>query len=474
MNIRTMFFLLALTINSTVSGQDSDGDGIPDVTENWLLSTFAPVWRPDLVQADFEGTAPPFLDRYPPLPIRWYVEHCDLQIWHNDLDFDYAGATNRGILLTNISIPNLEFALSLIQSRLPSLYFYRLNFRSFNHTRGLDPNNARDWQAANVQQDCVYGRCTHLDNRPQNEYLLQYFVFFGYNDVGDYRNDIGCPIGNHMGDVGCVEFEVRWSGFGNASIIRAVYDDHGRQVFIDNPNTLDYLYGHPVVYLEGETHEALPWAGACGFDPGHIAACIGVNSIFRSEDVFTVPVGGECDDVPVVRTHWGQGGDVLVASVINIGERDHPGSNLEAQFIHAFPGLYGAYATDCCDDPSGHQNCRNINSPMGPTFQDKMWDRAWKANGNPVLIVRNYRVPEFPGCPDGTPWQRPARADAHVELGYSGKLITGTFLYPFTSLQAAIDEVSVDGIINIKPGHSPEAITPQSLAWWTKMPLQVK
>ncbi|HEY6261879.1 MAG TPA: HYR domain-containing protein [Nitrospiraceae bacterium] len=387
------YFLIVATI---APAQDCDHDGIPDALEAELLSTFAPAWRPDDPDDDF-----------PPLPISWYLAHCELQVYyHPQRTTDYNGTDDPGTLVASTGgLPlTLEIVIPMVKITLPEHYFYRLKFKSpeSDYQNGKDPNDPRTWTIGRDRQDCLYGRCTRLDGAPSNYYLVQYYLFFGWNDVDADRNDIGCPIGNHEGDIVCVEFEVRYDSPIDKKIVRAVYHEHGRQVFIDDPSILDYSTGHPVVYLEKENHEALPWRGGCGFVAGTVPQCVGINKYFDSMDVsiFSVPVAGECDDVPTVREHYGRGVEMLITSAINLGERGFPGPTLEAQFVLAYGGLYGHEGTACCDDPFGSPNCEHVDSPPGPPFQAKMWDRMWlNTNG---VVDRSYRDGRFPGCRDGT------------------------------------------------------------------------
>jgi hypothetical protein len=429
-----------LLFTRSMFAQDCDHDGIPDSLEAQILSTFAPAWRPDDPN-----------DRLPPIPLSWYISHCSLETWyHPNRDSDYNGTDDPGIPTRSTGDTNLTLAsiIPMITNALPAHYFYRLKSKSWDFLDGKDPADVRTWSVARDKQDCLYGRVTRLDGAATNYYIAQYYMFFLWNDVDSDRNPIGCPIGNHEGDIVCVEFEVTHNSPFDHRLERAIYHEHGRQVFIDDPSVLDYSAGHPVVYLEKENHEALPWRGYCGFVPEEsVPRCVGINRYFYSKDVsiFDIPVAGECDDVPTVRFHNGSGVETLITSVINLGERGSPGPSLDAQFVHAFKGLYGNLGTACCDDPFGEPSCENVDSPRGPPYQGKMWDREWhgpNAQGEEDKgpVDRNYRNPNWPGCKSTNSFLAPISTPISNPHGP----YTAECKVPFSS-------VSVDGRVSSEP-----------------------
>lgn len=443
---------VCLTLAPNAKAVDFDEDGIDDSVESDVLSTFAPAWRPDDPDNDL-----------PPLPLSWYISHCELREYiHPGRLIDYNGTDDRGTFVstTGNQVLTLETIIPIVKSPLPLHHFYRLAFKSDSFRYGNDPSSPRTYSIAKNLQDCLYGRCTHLEGEKDNYYLLQYYLFFGWNDVDADRNPIGCPIGNHEGDVVCVEFEVEYNSATDHRLVRAIYHDHGRQVFIDEPSALDYSAGHPVVYLEKENHEALPWRGDCGFVDGLVPSCIGITQYFESKDVsiFNVPVAGECDSVPTVRQHNGGGVEVLITSVINLGERGAPGPSAEAQFVHAFNGLYGDSATACCDDPFGSPTCQPVDSPRGPPFQGKMWDREWHGGG---ATNRNFRDSRFPGC-KGSDFLSPRTTTVWVDFNLFGApaaQVNGGLYYPFSALADAVVAVTAGGKIKLQPGATILPIT---------------
>ncbi len=456
--------LLLLFVCAPAAASDSDSDGIDDATEAKLLSAWAPVWRPD--QAD---------DRQPPLPIRWYVEHCSMYEFHHaQRDVDYNGTDDPGTQVSVVQDLNLESALSLARTRPAPRHYLRLGFKDGRYRNGWDPTptSRRTWTVAAEKQDCLYGRCTRLAGARDTTYLLQYYLFFGWNDV-DADRFLGCPVGNHEGDIICVEMEISYGGtqLSRGQLTRAVYHNHGRQVFADSPSALRYSQERPVVYLEKETQEPLPWSGQCGLgDPG-MAQCTGANRYFASHLVGNLNdsdpydyIAGECDSAPVVRTHLGRGPALLITNVINLGERGFPGDHPEVQFIHAFEGLYGKSGTACCDIIFIFETCQKVDSPRGPLFQDKMWARAW-ADGKDVPN-RDFRVVNFPGCPDpGNPFRAPRTSagpstskEVWVDFRYSG-YENGSSVYPFNTLGEALGRIGSGDLIRIRAGSSAERPT---------------
>lgn len=277
-------------------------------------------------------------------------------------------------------------------------------------------------------------------------------MFFGYN-VTDHPDEAIGPcgnFGNHEGDLVCVEFEVQRPASGPARLLRAVYNNHGRKIFIDSPAGLRYEQGRPIVYLERESQEPVPWPGGCGFAPESIVPpCVGTDEIFVPENVSspwgTYSFGGECEDFQVVREHFGEhfgagSSGFLVTSIVNLGESDVPGPSLEAQFLDRYPGLFGDEAFDegcfCFLFDKACFKIKNVDSPKGPRRQGSMWCR--ERHDNP-------RAPQYPGCK--------SLVTVQVNFSYSGPQ-AGTSSQPFNSLPNALPVAASDGTVVIMPGST--------------------
>lgn len=349
---------------------DLDGDGIPDDVEESLLRDFSPVWKTDDTDGD-----------WPPLPIEWFVRHCRIA-WY---DQQYNGKSHPGKHLgdTGDQALSCEFMNGPFYERYFPLgfapnTFLRLEFKNPDRAleRGQDPLEMRNWSTAQVRQDCLYGRCTKT--KDGRSYRVQYFLFFGYNDCDEARNVLNCPFGNHDGDVVCVEFSVDMT----KKATRAVYHDHGRQIFVDGaaiPMEKRDGKDHPVVYLEKGNHEAMPWAGTEGFRRGSVPAGIKTNRILHGEKHFGYSFAGETGpdsgDAPAVRLHLGRNFQLYITNVMNVGEFAHPYPTAEARFIMTFRGKYGREGYDGSDFPIiGFQKFDNVDSPEGPPYQPKMWN----------------------------------------------------------------------------------------------------
>lgn len=417
---------------------DNNQNNVDDAEEIALFQDFAPRWKTD--DAD---------DRFPPLPIRWYVEHCRLVAYgaaEPQYDPDYNGSAGDAPFLFELSPLTLEQIEQLFPgsfgSTFPAGPFFRLDFLDGDYHDGDDPMNPRTWSIAQQRGDCVYGRCVPVGQMGSGQYIVQYYLFFGWNDVDADRNILGCPYGNHEGDIVCFEVWVDRHRPAGDQILQAIYHNHGRQVFVE-PGHVPFEGGHPVVYLETESHELLPWSGGCGMlsqtivrppftcwggtqtpPPVGIAASEFFESGFQGWWIFGQNVGGECDDVPVVRCHYGSARTLFVTSIINLNTEAimNPMHTPETRFIARYTGRYGNTASDFCDVATVPQSGPPVDSPKGPPYQGKLWHRA-------------YRVPEV--------WVNPAFT-ANIQDGSSDK--------PASTLRRALAMCSDGGVIRLAPG----------------------
>jgi hypothetical protein len=437
--------------------QDADHDGVPDALENHLLILYAPEFRTD--DADDDG---------PPLPISWYVSHCVLRTEANDDSCDYNGRSWGWTMLSQIGPPdtarlNVSGLVQAFFSASPATYdcppnasmpFYRLSFSQYGAGggngdihNGNDPLDPRRWSTAQLRQDCLYGRCTGEALAPycpsSIAYQLQYFMFFAYNQVDADRNPIGCPYGNHEGDVVCVEYMVEYRSDADRRIISAVYHNHGRQIFVEPSALVINSSGHPVVYLEQEEHEAMPWSGSCGFTPAGDGRPAGVatNHLFATHCFFfgLYCAAAECGEDSVCRTHFGLN-SVVFNNVINLGEKGYPYSSpsSEEMFVMNYPGRYGDDAQDGCDIATVFvqgDGDEKVDSPRGPPQQNPMWERQFKN------------------------WDNNANWHIYINASQTAFEQTGLADKPFHSFNMGAVNVQRGGIISMQAGSYPETIT---------------
>ncbi|GAB4384358.1 MAG: hypothetical protein Kow0022_06720 [Phycisphaerales bacterium] len=451
MKLMNQFLLTTFAVSATfaVAIGDVDGDGVPDSTEQMLLSAFAPIWKADRL-----------VGVRPPLPVEWWVRHCELRIT-DLLQYNLDGYNGRSLYLygparTRCTVPDLTVALvnSVLEvgdfpcgdlNGVPP--FYLLGAKQDRYRDGNDPNDPITWDRMNAEQRCVYGRVSPLGT---SRYLVQYFMFFG-NNTTDTPGGTGIRYGEHQGDWICVEFEVLWDGSTPPRVERAVYNNHGRKVFVDSPAGIDWQNSRPVVYLEIGTQEPLPWPGDCGFFPGQpVPRCVGTNEVKTGFEAFGWRFGSECEDFQVVRQHSGNGFVLDVTSVINLGERNGGWTSPEVEFIHIFPGRYGWFAEDRICVPLvdcfwGNDipgvTIPGVQSPKAPPYQEKMWDRA--GNDDP-------RVGAWPGTPPRSLVFASATGSSDPD---------GSEAAPFRGLFEGLPVVAPGGTLQLSPGDYQAGLT---------------
>lgn len=431
-----MVFVLAAF---SVSAQDFDADGVPDSVESALLREFAPLWK-----SRGEGARPP-------LPVEWWVRHCQVDIT-NLLDFDPEGYNGRSVIRDGpgeviCTTGGIQLTVELLNTVFASggftcpgydgSRFYLLDPKDDSVRDGNDPLDPMSWGRLNDENRGVYGRCTRLPGMGRNQYLLQYFLFFGFNSTDVPTGNLGY----HEADWLAVDFEVFWDGSASPRMERAVFNNHGRKAFIDSPAGLDWEGGRPVVYMEADTQEPLPWAGGCGFDAAEpIPACVGTNKVNPGFELcfsfFGCWRGGaECEDFQVVREHYGLGPVLDVEAIKNLGELGHPSTDPEAYFIMTFGDRYGWYAEDrFCVVTECSGRALDVASPKGPPFQDKMWKRVG---------TTDVRVAPFLGCP-------PSDVVHASPSGVADP--TGSSSRPFARLIDALPVVRGGGHLILGPG----------------------
>lgn len=406
---------------------DRDGNGVDDAIEGEILQAFAPIYRTD----EAGGR------EYPPVSVDWYVRHCFISRW---TEF-YSGTGGPADEILPRIAENFTLTLDYFNNTLaasgevgnntpnqPQSGYWRLWFKNTNYHRGNDPQEPRSWAISQQTQDVLYGRVNRF-GLSGNQYIVQYFMFFPWNDI-DADRFWGCPAGNHEGDISCVEYMVEYNSPGSTRILQGIHHDHGRQVFAE-PGSLQYINGRPVVFPENENHESMPWPASCGIVQGMMPPGIAANELFRSHDILTVPIAGECDDAPVVREHNGSTFTLQINTVKNLHEKNAPADmhSAESLFVARYAGLYGHYANDTCDIFTWPVRIDDFEAPQGPTFQGKMWDRSYR------------------------------RPDVWVSLGTTAVEQIGDANKPVSSVARAVAMAVPGATVHINAGVSSERLT---------------
>jgi hypothetical protein len=404
---------------------DRDGNGVDDAMEDVILQTFAPIYRTDEVGGR----------EIPPVPVDWYVRHCMITRWTGSYSGVSGPAEELFPRIAESSTLTLDYFNTVLAAsgevgnntaNQPYPGFWRLRFKDSSCHWGCD----RTWALAQQQQDVLYGR-VHRFGFGANQYVVHYYLFFPWNDV-DADRFLGCPAGNHEGDISCVEYLVEFNSAGDHRILQGIYHDHGRQVFAE-PGALQMIAGRPVVFPENETHENMPWPYYCGIVQGSTPSGIATIKLLESHDipVFGVPIAGECDAAPAVRVHNGSTFTLQVSTVKNLHEKSAPADmhSAESLFVARYAGLYGYFAEDSCDIATFPVIIDDFTAPDGPTFQDKMWSRIYR------------------------------RAEVWVALGSPAVEQTGEAAKPVSSIARALAVATPGASVHVNAGSTSERLT---------------
>jgi hypothetical protein len=309
----------------------------------------------------------------PPLPIEWYVRNCELVGFKNDKE-QWLPAVENG---------REELSMQAMVERVardPG-HSYRLTFKDHTQRRG-----GRDlgWDATRI-----YGRV--IETGPAEEYVVQYFLLFGWNDTNapagfEGRMGITAPTrgggagnaGNHEGDWVCVEFTVRASDPKKPRFLRGVFHNHGRQIFVDYGKSGFLGRGtRPYVFLEKGTNEPWPFASTEGIkdDDRRIPRGVSASRRFGGiENAATAPAG-----YSLVRNHEQEWLERDVRTVVNVGSEKYGKKGDEVWFFHHFPGRYGSIWYKSLFGPKE----LDTPSPRGPVHQPQVWKRE---HGKPVWV----------------------------------------------------------------------------------------
>jgi hypothetical protein len=399
----------------TLWAQDTDRDGVPDAIEAQLLATLAPVWMT------------PVPGHSGPLPIDWNVRHSFL-LWYTSDSGDYVDDTG-GTPLT----PQLVLDTMAAHRSAGLNYHYRFGYHDTDYRFGDDPNDPMSWAIARDRGIGLYGRVTNAPNARAGCYLVQYFLFFGWNETD---TPPGCDAGNHEGDWICVQFEVEASDLANPRIYDCVFHNHGRQTFVESPAALEFDGTHPRVYLEHDTNEPWPFAAAGGFQPGAVRPCVSTNKRFYLTGEFcTLEYETDCNlGYTAVREHEAEGPAYLISAVVNVGEAGHPYPSSESRFFQGYDGWWGnTWETSCY-----WIELLDTSPPNSPRFNPKMWDRAYDST----------RI--WPSCDN--------QSTVFVNFSASG-VESGSPSQPFNKLSEALAVVASGGTITLAPGSSGERLT---------------
>lgn len=353
--MRLTFVAAVLTLVQTAA---ADATTRGRAFEDQLLKTASPIFYPGGGEA-----------HGPPLPIDWYVQNCKVVGFPTDLSRLKPAVENGREQLTMREVVDRAAA--------DPAHWYRLTFRDHTQRRG-------GREIAWGRDTRIYGRVS--DGGPADEYVVQYFLLFGWNDTdtpatrgGWTPLGLGVPssrgqrpdnAGNYEGDWICVEFTVRASDPKKPNFLRGVFHNHGRQIFIDYAKSGFVGRGtRPFVFLEKGTNEPWPFASNEGIKDGddRIPRCVSVTKRFGGiENASTAPGG-----YSLVRTHEQEWLERDVNTVVNVSSEAYGKKGGEVWFFHHFTGRYGSiwyknlYGPKALDTPS----------PRGPVYQPAVWKR---------------------------------------------------------------------------------------------------
>jgi hypothetical protein len=334
--VTTAKILLVLTM--LVAQRAFSGELKPS-DQRYFLNQLAPV-----IVSGEPGAAPP-------LPVSWYVEHCQLRSYaHADKYFSrQQDGYKERVSDTGAEQLNTAKVLDRLRERRKTGVdeHYRLNFKEARFRTGDDPKDRMTWEvlrhrtvAASMSEDIfvdtgVYGRACLISNKT---IFVQYFLLFGWNETDTPPTT---DVGNHEGDWICISFAADISDVRQPRIISAIFHNHGRQIFAER-KALKFRDGeHPLVFLERGTNEPWPFAGKWGYVEGTVPDGITVNEVFKAKKVGDWSFGGEKDDWSVVREHEGKGPELIIKHVTVLEPRVHVDTDKVVDFIRDFDGWYG-------------------------------------------------------------------------------------------------------------------------------------
>lgn len=346
----------------SVTPTDSDGDCIPNSVEDALLSALEPVWVPGETQQP------------PPQNIGWMLPHGYIQ-WR---DAGVGGQWTGRYPALNASAPLAGF-ISTLRNHVSQGRAYEYQFAYFDNQFRYSEDGADTltWARCVTESRGVYGRVWQPSGAAANEYSVQYFMHFGWNETD---TPSGCDAGNHEGDWIGVDFDVDATSITQPRIIRAVYHNHGRQIIVQSPAGLLFSGTHPHVYLERGTNETWPNAGDHGFYGDEPPPLITTNRRLEAAGC-TGEHTTHCNQgYTAVRQHWGSGGEYRITAR-NLGELGADAIDPVYNFILEYPGMYGSWWSSGC----WIFDFLDTHSPEGPPYGsngNKIWRRqSWSWGG---------------------------------------------------------------------------------------------
>lgn len=417
-------------------GQDSDRDSVPDSIESQVLSALAPVWYS------------PEPSHTGPQSIEWMCRHGFVRYYLPGNSSQQRYPTGEPALTPD------QFLSELTSLRASGAYDFQWGYYNADDDRynnvSWDPMG---WAYCQSNDKGVYGR-VHVS--PDDPHLLsvQYYMHFGWNETD---TPPGCDAGNHEGDWVGVDFDVDATNLLRPRIVRAFYHNHGRQIFIESPEALNFSGSHPHVYLERGTQEAWPFAAEHGMSYwDQIPACISTNKRLMWDDCPMEMESGCNGGYTAVREHEGTGGGFFIAP-LNVGERCAPADNAEARFFFRFDGKYGS---------EFHSGCYwvdylNASCPSGPPHAEngeKMWYRMFDRtrNWSPVYINQVVvHVSTTPGTRrsgfEGEPVSRLSSALPLAQPGGTIRMQSGSYTDVPMTIRQSVRIEAVGGPVTIAP-----------------------
>lgn len=357
MNRRSILAAVWTTTTFCVCAGPSVAAPAPDApddrqkTEQQTLERFAPV----LMVTEPEDPK----DHEYPIDILWWVQHAKLE-----------GAGGDPIGELNVA------RLLELQAKAPDPAATNLAIGA-----GDDREWVRDGRKAADSPDAAGPRTVYgmMSDQGKGVVRLAYFCFYGFSDGEDNAE---LKVFDHHGDWMCVDFDIDLSDAAKPRFTRAIYHNHGRQFFVDDPDkNLSFAdFGgdrHPRVWLEAGTHETWPCSGDDdGFaSVGQIPKFVWTNNRMDAEDIKD-HVGGEIaakvveilQDVEEngCRAHDGKR-ELPFERVVNVGSEVPAGAADDVKLFHEYKGRWGE-KTEGYGSP-----------PMSPRHQPAMWSRqGWK------------------------------------------------------------------------------------------------
>lgn len=395
-------FSVSVIVDSALVG-DADEDGLDDALEDQLLDQYAPYIR-------FDSN-----EWVRPSDVYYYLRNAYMTVDRGENDGDILDCTRVPFypewFLCQLSVPR-DQPLNPATTSTNYLVYHASQVAACVNPRN-EIRDGPDW--ARIAEGCSFGVYGHVAPQGGNTIVLQYSLFYGYNDV-----DVPFGIADHEGE---------WELF---------------EVYIDRngPYTPDAIQkimwrGHND---NGSANALAAWERGCNCwtwtTSGYFNSRLGDLPQMPPPDGHA-PVfveagthgGWPCPvDYDGVGANWGNSSHNYVPSEIpNLGEAYRP--RLGCEVVLHFNGRWGAYA--CCLDYQ--------DTPPGPVMQGGGQPWVWPTSGNDIA--------RYVGL-----WN-------HGQSHPHGTAPTGMISWPHHLVGDAIDAASSGQTILIYPGTYGEALT---------------